>query len=278
MKKLIVPEIYLKNGLCDGENPVELAKYFSEAGADAIVLYDLSSEDAEHDVNLHVMKEIYRVVEVPLFGGGNINRVEDVKKILYTGCEKAILNFSKESNRNMLEEVSKRFGKEKIAASVDCKEQLLANNSALEQYASMVVAVRDLPENAYYKYSLPILAATVKEDHDIFDILEKNAVMGVTGAFVSQKTTNFMKLKNRGKQMGIETNILRSEISWDELKLNSDGMIPVIVQDYRTNEVLMMAYMTEESFRKTLETGLMTYFSRSRKCLWTKGLTSGHVQ
>ena len=278
MKKLIVPEIYLKNGLCDGEDPVKLAKYFSEAGADAIVVYDLSSKDEEHEVNLHVMKEIYRVVEVPLFGGGNINRVEDVKKILYTGCAKAILNFSKESNRSMLEEVSKRFGKDKIAASVDCKEQLLANNRALEEFASMVVAVRDLPDNAYYKYSLPILAATVKEDHEIFDVLEKNAVMGVTGAFVSQKTTNFMKLKNRGSQMGIETNVLRSEISWDELKLNRDGMIPVIVQDYRTNEVLMMAYMTEEAFRKTLETGLMTYYSRSRKCLWTKGLTSGHIQ
>ena len=149
MKKLIVPEIYLKNGLCDGENPVELAKTFSEAGADAIILYDLSSEDEEHETNLHVMKQIYREVEVPMYGGGNIKRVEDVKKILYTGCSKVILNFSKESNREMLEEVSKRFGKEKIAASVDCKEQLLANNSALEEYASMVVAVRDLPENSY---------------------------------------------------------------------------------------------------------------------------------
>ena len=278
MKKLIIPEIYLKNGLCGGENPVELAKYFSEAGADAIILYDLSSEDEEHEINLHTMKEIYRVVEIPLFGAGNIKRVEDVKKILYTGCSKAILNFSKESNREMLEEVSKRFGKEKIAASVDCKEQLLANDSALEEFASMVVAVRDLPEKAYYKYSLPIVAATVKEDHEIYDILEKNAVMGVTGAFVSQKTTNFMKLKNRGNQMGIDTNVLRSEISWDEMKLNSDGMVPVIVQDYRTNEVLMMAYMTEEAFKKTLETGLMTYYSRSRNCLWTKGLTSGHIQ
>ena len=115
MKKLIIPEIYLKNGLCGGENPVELAKYFSEAGADAIILYDLSSEDEEHEINLHTMKEIYRVVEIPLFGAGNIKRVEDVKKILYTGCSKAILNFSKESNREMLEEVSKRFGKEKIA-------------------------------------------------------------------------------------------------------------------------------------------------------------------
>ncbi len=278
MKKLIIPEIYLKNGLSDGEDPVKLAMYFSEAGADAIILYDLSADDEEHETNLHVMKKIYREVEVPLYGGGNINRVEDVKKILYTGCAKVILNFSKENNREMLEEVSKRFGKDKIAASVDCKEQLVANNSALEEYASMVVAVQDLPQNAYYKYSLPILAATVKEDHEIFDILEKNAVMGVTGAFVSQKTTNFMKLKNRGHQMGIETNVLRSEIMWDELKLNSDGMVPVIVQDYRTNEVLMLAYMTEDAFKKTLETGLMTYYSRSRKCLWTKGLTSGHIQ
>ena len=278
MKKLIIPEIYLKNGLCNGENPVELAKYFSEAGADAIIIYDLSSEDQEHELNLHTMKSIYRAIEIPMFGAGNINRAEDVKKILYTGCSKAILNFSKESNREMLEEVSKRFGKEKIAASVDCKEQLLVNNNALEEYASMVVAVRDLPEKAYYKYSLPIVAATVKEYHEIYDILEKKAVLGVTGAFVSQKNTDFMKLKNRGHQMGIETNVLRSEISWDEMKLNSDGMVPVIVQDYRTNEVLMMAYMTEEAFKKTLETGLMTYYSRSRKCLWTKGLTSGHIQ
>ena len=278
MKKLIIPEIYLKNGLCNGENPVELAKYFSEAGADAIILYDLSSDDEEHDVNLHVMKEIYREIEIPMYGGGNVNRVEDVKKILYTGCSKAILNFSKESNREMLEEVSKRFGKDKIAAAVDCKEQMFANDHALENYASMVVAVKDLPENAYHKFSLPIIAATEKEEYEIFHILEKNAVLGVTGTFVSRKTTDFMSLKNRGNQMGIETNVLRSEISWDELKLNSDGMVPVVVQDYRTNEVLMVAYMTEESFKKTLETGLMTYYSRSRNCLWTKGLTSGHVQ
>ena len=278
MKKLIIPEIYLKNGLCNGENPVELAKYFSEAGADAIILYDLSSDDEEHDVNLHVMKEIYREVEIPMFGGGNVKRVEDVKKILYTGCSKAILNFSKESNREMLEEVSKRFGKDKIAAAVDCKEQMIANDHALEEFASMIVAVKDLPENDYHKYSLPIIATTEKEGYEVFHLLEKNAVMGVTGSFVSQKTTDFMNLKNRGNQMGIKTNVLRSEISWDELKLNSDGMVPVVVQDYRTNDVLMVAYMTEESFKKTLETGLMTYYSRSRKCLWTKGLTSGHVQ
>ena len=278
MKKLIIPEIYLKNGLANGENPVELAKYFSEAGADAIILHDLSTEDEEHEINLHTMKAIYRAIEIPMFGAGNIKRVEDVKKILYTGCTKAILDYSKESNQAMLEEVSKRFGKEKIAASVNNEELLMNNTNVFEEYVSMIMTSCEFSEYVYYKYSLPMIVNTEKTEHEIYHILEKNAVIGVTGSFVSKKETNFMNLKNRGNQMGIHTNILRSEISWDELKLNSDAMVPVIVQDYRTNDVLMLAYMTEESFKKTLETGLMTYYSRSRNCLWTKGLTSGHVQ
>jgi phosphoribosyl-ATP pyrophosphohydrolase/phosphoribosyl-AMP cyclohydrolase len=52
----------------------------------------------------------------------------------------------------------------------------------------------------------------------------------------------------------------------------------VIVQDYRTNKVLMLAYMNEEAYEKTLRSGLMTYFSRSRQSLWLKGETSGNYQ
>ena len=71
---------------------------------------------------------------------------------------------------------------------------------------------------------------------------------------------------------------LKSSIAWSDFKLNSDGMVPVIAQDYQTNEVLMLAYMNEKAFNTTLETGKMTYWSRSRNELWTKGLTSGHLQ
>lgn len=67
-------------------------------------------------------------------------------------------------------------------------------------------------------------------------------------------------------------------LSWDELKLNSDGMLTVVVQDVATDEVLMVAYMNQEAYEKTLETGTMTYWSRSRNELWVKGLTSGHFQ
>lgn len=58
----------------------------------------------------------------------------------------------------------------------------------------------------------------------------------------------------------------------------TDGLLPAIVQDYQTNEVLMLAYINKQAWEKTLETGKAHYWSRSRNKLWLKGETSGHVQ
>lgn len=63
-----------------------------------------------------------------------------------------------------------------------------------------------------------------------------------------------------------------------ELKFDEKGLIPVIAQDWKTGEVLMLAYMNKESYEKTLEMKEMVYWSRSRKVLWHKGDTSGHIQ
>ena len=65
---------------------------------------------------------------------------------------------------------------------------------------------------------------------------------------------------------------------WAKMKKNSDGLVPAITQDFENNDVLMMAYMNEEAFCLTCETGYMHYYSRSRDTLWKKGETSGHVQ
>ena len=65
---------------------------------------------------------------------------------------------------------------------------------------------------------------------------------------------------------------------WAKMKKNSDGLVPAITQDFENNDVLMMAYMNEEAFCLTCETGYMHYYSRSRDSLWKKGETSGHVQ
>lgn len=62
------------------------------------------------------------------------------------------------------------------------------------------------------------------------------------------------------------------------LKYNSDGLIPAIVQDSTSHEVLMLAWMNETALRMTLESGFMHYWSRSRQKYWLKGETSGHTQ
>lgn len=67
-------------------------------------------------------------------------------------------------------------------------------------------------------------------------------------------------------------------VPWSRFKLGPDGLIPCIVQDVRTEQVLMMAYMNREAYEMTCRTGRMTYFSRSRQSLWIKGETSGHFQ
>jgi phosphoribosyl-AMP cyclohydrolase len=64
----------------------------------------------------------------------------------------------------------------------------------------------------------------------------------------------------------------------DNLKFDKDGLIPAIIQDHKTGEVLMMAWMNQDSLQKTVETGKTHFFSRSRNKLWLKGESSGHTQ
>ncbi len=217
--------IRLKEGKTeDQEDAVIKARYYSDNGADEILVFDLSDSDREHDKNIGVLKEIVRAVEVPVKAGGHIVRMEDVKKILYTGCSKAVLNYGKQSNIDLTEEVSKRFGKEKIAATVDSSDVVSAPAALVEEFVSELIYLNEL-----------------KPFRECVKPLDCN-------------------------------------MEWSEFKLNSDGLVTVVVQDYRTDEVLMVAYMNEEAYHATIETGKMTYFSRSRKELWVKGATSGHYQ
>lgn len=63
-----------------------------------------------------------------------------------------------------------------------------------------------------------------------------------------------------------------------ELKFDRKGLIPAIIQDYKTGEVLMLAYMNKESLRRTMKLGKTCFWSRSRKEYWVKGTTSGNFQ
>lgn len=288
-EKLFIPCLYLlkkkavvgwgQKNLFGSGDVLELSRFYSDHGADELLIFDFSSTDEEHEEAIGAIKEVCNVSETPVLAAGHINRVEDVKKLLYAGCSKVVLNFSKESNISMLEEVSKRFGKEKILVSISSLEEFLPHQEAIESYGAGILALDNLEDSIAKVSKVPILLHTDERDiKKVISVLKKENVWGVSGSLASSLKEGLLPLKKLCKEQGLPVNTCESKISWAEFKQNSDGLVPVIVQDYKTDEVLMLAYMNEEAFQMTLQTGKMTYWSRSRKELWVKGMTSGHVQ
>lgn len=261
--------------------PEKLAKLYSDNGADEIIVFDMSYDDESHEKALDMLKEICASVEVPVTGGGNVKRMEDIKKILYTGCKKAILNYSKPENIAITEEVSLKFGKEKIAVSFVDAAVITENRELVEKYASEIILVDDAGlKDAMFVCDLDLIVSLKEEVslHRVLEFLEIPCIMGLTGNGINSAAKELHSLKSLCKENGIEVCTLEPAYTWADFKLNSDGMVPCIVQDYKTDEVLMMAYMNEESYNATIKCGKMTYFSRSRNELWLKGDTSGHYQ
>lgn len=299
--KQIVNCIYLKDGkalrgLKDetviSDDPVALALSYSNYGADLIVIFDFSTTDDEHNESLNIIRAIGRAIDIPMIGAGNVKRLEDIKKLLYAGCIKACLNLAKKENAAIAEDVCKRFGKDRIAACVNTIDELKDNDVIIKNFISEIILLDEsIIDDAFrfqaesnkginfpnYVGILPVLPPM--ELFDMAAYLRKyEGVVGVAGGRINSEPELIMKLKAQVKGFGIPVQLYEPKMTWDELKKNSDGMVPVIVQDYKNNEVLMMAYMDEEAYKKTCETGVMTYFSRSRNELWVKGETSGHYQ
>ncbi len=79
-------------------------------------------------------------------------------------------------------------------------------------------------------------------------------------------------------QLKPEEAVILTKATLNQLKFNKDGLIPAIVQDYQTKDILMLAYMNLESLQKTIQVGKTCFWSRSRNQYWIKGETSGHYQ
>ena len=79
-------------------DPVRLARRFSDNNADELIIFDMSESDAEHEEALDIIKEICNTVAIPVIGAGNVHRMEDIKKLLYAGCKRAILDYDNPEN------------------------------------------------------------------------------------------------------------------------------------------------------------------------------------
>lgn len=264
------------------QNVLETAKKYALEGADEIFLYNYATDDATREEFLHLAKEVGREIEIPFTVGLYVPRFEDIKKGLYTGAERVVVKETILTDKDALEEGISRFGGEKVWIEVD-SDGSFAEQERIREYKEIGIGgvllkhveISEALKENMKALGLPVVIRDSLVRNNIQELMELD-IVGVATNYYREKS--LMKAKISMKENGIPVNLYESTVSFDDFKLNADGLIPVVAQDYRTNEVLMVAYMNKESFEQTIRTGRMTYYSRSRQELWCKGDTSGHYQ
>ena len=281
MYKKIIPCVTMNN-------PVAEAKFYNDAGADEVAFFDSTATREGLEKNIPIIKEITRTIDIPLIACGGVRRLEDVKKLLYAGASKVCMKSAPMNDIGIVTEASDRFGSERIIVTIDLTEVtdyldyakklkeagagelLLLHYNKVPDYIEIVKRVRK-------EVGLPVTVSSYSTDgKEIASLLNDTNAECVSLYNLAEH--DVMSIKQECKKYNVPVNLFESSLDFKEFKLNSEGLIPCIAQDYKTGEVLMLAYMNEESFNKTVESGRMTYYSRSRQTIWTKGETSGHFQ
>ena len=269
--KKFIPRIFIKDEnayedkdctkrIDDKKNPVEIAMELESKGADGLIFHDLSSDDISHEKNIGILRKLARSLDIPIIAGGNVKRLEDIKKYLYAGAKFSIVEIGSKdalTGENLVDIGGERFGRQKIVISS-------TDGSLFIENEGMTLNIWDLE--------------VCTQNKEYISILKNPSIYGITGRAISAMDFDILEAKRECGKEGIDTKVLEASIAFEDLTTNAQGLVPVIVQDYKTDEVLMMAWMNKEAYEATLTSGKMTYFSRSRNEQWIKGETSGHFQ
>ena len=258
---------YLDARICA---PYELrvqADVCERAGAYGLFVFaqndDLTVQESLYDT----MQALFGAYPFPAGIAVRAKRFEDIKKAFYTGASYVLVAEAERTPEETLAEAVGRFGSDRLFLELPgdalSDPEVLAKLSRLDLPP---VLLRNLPA-CPVSYDGKLILRTASGDLPAYPADQ-----------ILLPASYYQEMTGKLAQAGIFAGAFYSSITFDELKTDANGLVPCIVQDAENGEVLMMAYMNRASFDLTVETGRMTYYSRSRKCLWVKGETSGHLQ
>ncbi len=283
---MIIPSIDLMNGkavqliqgkekVLEREDVLELALEFKKYGEIAVV--DLDSAFGEGD-NLELIKKICKIADCRV--GGGIRTVERANEILQAGAKKIIIG------TKAIPKFLEQLPRDRVIVAIDSKDNVVVNKGwtsktnktpkevmqDLEQYCCEFLFT-DVNREGLMK------GIDIGKIKKLKELTQNNMTVAGGISFISE----IKLLENLGinSQLGMAMYI--GKIKLDEAFVSlldfgkNNGLIPTIVQDEQ-NQVLMLAFSSKESLFKTFREGKATYYSRSRKSLWTKGETSGNYQ
>ncbi len=285
---MIIPSIDLMNGkavqlkqgkekVLEREDVFELAKYYSRFGDVAVI--DLDCAMGNGNDNEELIKKLCKIA--PCRVGGGIRTIEKAKRLIAAGAKKIIIGTAAS------EEFLSQLPKDRVIVAIDSKNGRITTEGWTKELDKTPLDFIKHFDNLCSGYLYTVVEKEgMMQGCDMMSIEELRKTTKkefvAAGGISSIKEIVELNRKNISTQLGmcIYTDAVKLEDAFlaclDFEKTN--GLIPTIVQDVDTKQVLMLAYSSEKSLRKTFEKGLATYFSRSRQELWTKGETSGNIQ
>lgn len=294
---MIIPSIDLKNGkavqlkqgkalMLEREDPMVLAEKFHSFGPLAVI--DLDAAFGQGN-NLNLIKELCHRFECRV--GGGIRTCEQAVKLLACGASKIIIGSAVwhegKINHEFLGHLRNETGKNRIILALDCLEENVVIKGWTENTGASIFDV--IPEVSEYVSEL-LVTVVEREgclqgtDLNFFERLGKISPLPVTAAGGITTADEITALSRLGMDVQLGMCLYTGKITLEEAfaaSLNwekgNHGLLPTVVMD-RSGRVLMLAWSSAESLRESLKKKLGCYYSRSRKCLWTKGETSGNFQ
>lgn len=285
---MIIPSIDLMNGkavqlkqgrekVLERDDVLELAKYYSRFGDVAVI--DLDSAFGNGNNNEQLIEQLCRIA--PCRVGGGIRTVEKAKRLIANGAKKIIIGTAAS------EEFLSQLPKDKVIVAIDSKNGKITTEGWTKELDKTPIDFINRFDNLCSGYLYTVVEKEgMMQGCDLESIEEirkatKKEFVAAGGISTVEEIVTLNK-KNISTQLGmcIYTDAVKLEdafLACLDFEKNN-GLIPTVVQDIDTKQVLMLAYSSPESLRKSFSEGLATYFSRSRNELWTKGFTSGNTQ
>lgn len=265
------------------DNPVQLAREFDRYGEIAVI--DLDAALGKGD-NRDVIKEICRFADCRV--GGGIRTVEEAAQLVSFGAKKVIIGSmafeNKEINFPFLQALAQAVGKERVMVAVDTLNgEIVTKGWRRSTGLPLLETARELEP-----YVSELLFTCVEREgraagSDMDTIMELRKIFPkpLTAAGGVRSLQEIETLAKAGVDVQLGMALYTGKIRLDEAFIASlnwrQSLLPVITVD-RAGQVSMLAYTNRKSLQKTFETGEMWYYSRSRRKLWHKGETSGHIQ
>ena len=273
MKKKIIP--FINTNSENQEVVIPLAKKYLKAGADELYIFCYANSDIERDEYFSLLKKVTEEVNISVIAGMYLKRLDDAKRAFNAGAKRLAIQYRYLDDISLFNEVVKAHGAENVYLELDQKE-FMAEDFEVKRYIIKHLTLTDEFINKVQALDGEVLFRDSLKKNPLRNLLDISNVHAVSTDGLRE--CNLCEIKGQLREAGIDIPVLNKRFEFSELKKNEDDMIPVIVQDYMSNDILMLAYMNEEAYDMTFLTGKMHYHSRSRNELWCKGDTSGHYQ